>query len=227
VGLTHYIAAATGSLPVLRNRFSDAPRPRRSPSLLGAGQYHRPVSLPDPQPPDSVRLAWPREAAEIAALQRRSWTAEMPAETSGPMLEAMSLEDMTAAWHTAIVRPPQAACRVLVAVEEGRVTGFATTGPSADEDAAPAEDGEIDQLVVDPAAQRRGHGSRLLNAAADTLRSDGFSRARCWVGTTDDRLRRFLTGAGWAADGASREIGSEDIPVRLRQTRMHTDLVTD
>lgn len=143
------------------------------------------------------------------------------------MLDAMSLQDMTAAWHNAITRPPRAAYRVLVAVEEGRVTGFATTGPSSDEDAEPAADGEIDQLIVDPAAQRRGHGSRLLNAAADTLRSDGFSHAWCWVGTTDDGLRRFLTDAGWAADGASREIGSEEIPVRLRQTRMHTDLVTD
>jgi GNAT superfamily N-acetyltransferase len=185
------------------------------------------VSPEDLQPPDSVRLAWPREAAEIAALQRRSWTAELPANASGPMLDAMSLEDMTAAWHNAITRPPRAAYRVLVAVEEGRVTGFATTGPSADEDAEPAADGEIDQLIVDPAAQRRGHGSRLLNAAADTLRSDGFSHARCWVGSTDDGMRRFLTAAGWAADGASREIGSEDIPVRLRQIRMHTDLVTD
>jgi GNAT superfamily N-acetyltransferase len=184
------------------------------------------VSLEDRPSPDSVRLAWPREAADIAALQRRSWTVELPAEASGPMLDAMSLEDMTAAWHNAISRPPRATYRVLVALEDDRVTGFATTGPSSDDDARPAEDGEIDPLVVDPPAQRRGHGSRLLNAAADTLRSDGFSHAYCWVGATDDGLRRFLTDAGWAPDGASREIGSEEIPVRLRQTRMHTDLVT-
>ena len=54
----------------------------------------------------------------------------------------------------------------------------------------PAYDGEIDQFVIDPPAQRRGHGSRLLNACADTLRSDGFREASWWVGSEDDVLRR-------------------------------------
>ncbi len=183
------------------------------------------MSLDDHPVADSVRLAWPSEAAAIAGLQRRSWTAELAAEVSGPLLAAMSLEEMTQAWHTAITRPPRAAYRVLVAVGDDRLTGFATTGPSADEDADPVTDGEIDQLVVDPPAQRRGHGSRLLNACADTLGSDGFTAARCWVGTTDDRLRQFLSDAGWAADGATREIGADEFPVRLRQTRMHTALI--
>ena len=76
------------------------------------------------------------------------------------------------------------------AVEAGRVVGFASTMPSPDEDGEPGEDGQIEEFVVDPPAQRRGHGSRLLHACADTLRSDGFSRARCWVG----RRRRAAAG---------------------------------
>ncbi len=35
---------------------------------------------------------------------------------------------------------------------------------------------------------------------------------------------RFLTASGWAADGASREIGSDDESLRLKQVRLHTDL---
>jgi hypothetical protein len=44
------------------------------------------------------------------------------------------------------------------------------------------------------------------------------------VNAADDAVRRFLTAAGWAADGASREIGPEDESIRLKQVRLHTDL---
>jgi GNAT superfamily N-acetyltransferase len=176
---------------------------------------------------DSVRLAWPAEAASIAELQRRSWAAQWPADLAELMLGSVSLADMTDSWRSAIERPPEAAFRVLVATDGTRVVGFATTLPSQDEDADPGLDGAIDQFVVDPAAQHRGHGSRLLNACADTLRADGFGRACWWVNAGDDGLRRFLTAAGWAADGATREIGPEDESVRLKQVRLHTGLAVD
>jgi GNAT superfamily N-acetyltransferase len=96
--------------------------------------------------------------------------------------------------------------------------------PNQDDDADHSLDGAIDQFVVDPPAQHQGHGSRLLNACADTLRADGFVRACCWVNARDDRFRAFLTAAGWAADGATREIGFEDQSVRLKQVRLHTNL---
>ena len=99
--------------------------------------------------------------------------------------------------------------------------------PSQDDDADPGADCAIEVFVVDPAAQHRGHGSRLLNACADTLRADGFGRARFWVNAGDAALQRFLTAAGWAADGATREIGPEDESVRLKQVRLHTDLTAD
>jgi ribosomal protein S18 acetylase RimI-like enzyme len=176
---------------------------------------------------DSVRLAWPAEAASIAELQRRSWATQWPADLAESMLASVSLTEMTDSWRSAIERPPQAAFRVLAATDGTRLVGFATTLPSPDEDADPSMDGAIDQFVVDPAAQHRGHGSRLLNACADTLRVDGFGRASCWVNANDEALRRFLTAAGWAADGATREIGPEDESVRLKQVRLHTDLAAD
>ena len=170
---------------------------------------------------DSVRLAWPNEAADIAALQRRAWAAQLPADVAETLLSSVSELQMTEAWHTAITRPPQASYRVLVAIEGGRVVGFASTRPSSDEDSEPGVDGQIDEFLIDPAAQQRGHGSRLLNACADTLRSDGFRHGSYWV-ADDDGLIRFLAGAGWAPDGAEREIGTDDELVRLRQVRLHT-----
>jgi len=184
-----------------------------------------PVSSASGEPiADSVRLAWPAEAESIAELQRRSWATQWPADLAEMMLASVSLTEMTDSWRSAIERPPQAAFRVLAATDGTRVVGFASTMPSQDDDADPSIDGAIDQFVVDPAAQHRGHGSRLLNACADTLRADGFRRASFWVNAKDDALRRFLIAAGWAADGASREIGPEDESVHLKQVRLHTNL---
>jgi ribosomal protein S18 acetylase RimI-like enzyme len=176
---------------------------------------------------DSVRLALPAEAADIAVLQRRAWTAWLPPSALDLLAADLDLDAMTRTWHAAIVRPPEARCRVLVAVDTGGVRGFATTTPSPDPDADPARDGAVDEFAVDPAARRRGHGSRLVNACVDTLRADGFARARWWVASTDDVLRTFLAAAGWAPDGAHRELGLEPDgtdDVRLKQVRVHTDL---
>jgi GNAT superfamily N-acetyltransferase len=142
------------------------------------------------------------------------------------MLSSVSLSEMIESWRTAIERPPEARFRVLVATDGTRVLGFATTMPSQDDDADRSEDGAIDVFVVDPAVQHQGHGSRLLNACADTLRADGFVRASCWVNGADDELRKFLVDAGWAADGATREIGSDDESAHLKQVRLHTSLDT-
>jgi GNAT superfamily N-acetyltransferase len=170
---------------------------------------------------DSVRLALPAESWDIAAVQRRVWDVSAEPE-SRALLDSLDLDTMAAAWHGAITRPPEARFRVLVAVAEGRVVGLATTLPSQDPDADRATDGAIEELLVDPAARQRGHGSRLVNACVDTLRADGFVRARHWLRADDDVRRAFLTAAGWAPDGAHREIGSDDDAIRVKQVRLHT-----
>jgi GNAT superfamily N-acetyltransferase len=171
---------------------------------------------------DSVRLALPAEAASIAAVQRRGWTQTMPADVASEVLSSVDLDTMTERWEQAILRPPLAQFRVLVAVEESRVVGFAAMGPSDDPDAAAGEDGLVAEFVVDPQAQRRGHGSRLLNACVDTLRADGFTRATWWLHASDDALRGFLTGAGWAADGAHTEVAVTEGGPGLKLVRLHT-----
>jgi GNAT superfamily N-acetyltransferase len=173
---------------------------------------------------DSVRLALATEAPAIAALQRRSWSALLPDASAAQLLKSVDLKTMTQSWHEAIQRPPLAQFRVLVAVTETRVTGFAAIGPSDDPDAEAGADALVAEFVIDPIARGQGHGSRLLNALADTLRADGFTRATWWVRSTDDTLRGFLTGSGWAADGAHTEIGMTDDGPTLRLLRLHTAL---
>ena len=182
-------------------------------------------SLPPNQLADSARLAMTGEASAIAEIQRRDWPDRLPAAMAEQILADVELPAMTEAWRRAVAAPPEARYRVLVAVGgTHRIHGFAVTAPSQDPDADPRLTGAVEEFAIDPPARGQGHGSRLLNACADTLRADGFSTATWWLATTDDPLRGFLTSAGWAPDGAFREIGTEDESVRVKQVRLHTDL---
>lgn len=181
--------------------------------------------MPDLAPvADSVRLAWPTEADQVAAVQRRAWS-DLPGPVGAAMLASVDEATMASTWEQVLSRPADARHRVLAAVSgAGRLVGFATTSPSGDPDAEAGRDGEVDQFWIDPPARHQGHGSRLLNACADTLRADGFSRARWWVLTADVELRRFLAVAGWEPDGAARTIGDDDGDVVVDQVRLHTTL---
>ena len=54
---------------------------------------------------------------------------------------------------------------------------------------------------------------------------DRFTRAVTWTISTDDALRTFLTEAGWAPDGAHRELDLDGTgSTRVKQVRLHTAL---
>ena len=173
----------------------------------------------------SVRVAWTEDASGIGLVQVRAWREEYDGTLPAEVLEAMDAEQFAAGWHGALAKPGDARNRVLVALESNRVRGFAVTTPSADGDADPVSDGEVGELVVDPDHRRQGHGSRLLQACVDTLRADRFTRAVCWLTAGDDPRRTLLTSAGWAPDGAHRELDLRgDGAVVVKQVRLHTDI---
>lgn len=167
-----------------------------------------------------ARLAMASEAPRIADLQRAAWQDRGLADVLPDAAEVV------ASWRQAILCPPLATYRVLVALntERTEVTGFAAVGPSDDPDAEQL-DGMVGEFVIDSALQRRGHGSRLMHAVVDTLHADGFIRATWWVTSTDDVLRAFLVESGWAPDGAHREVGTEQGELRIKQIRLHTTIV--
>jgi ribosomal protein S18 acetylase RimI-like enzyme len=112
---------------------------------------------------------------------------------------------------------------VLVALERNRVVGFAITAPATDPDTDPVADGELMELTVDPDDRGAGHGSRLVQAAVDTLAADRFTRAVLWAVATDDALRGFLSSAGWAPDTAHRELDLDGTgATTVKQVRLHT-----
>ena len=171
----------------------------------------------------SVRVAWADDADAIADLQVRAWQASYDG-----LLPATALEidpgQAANVWRTTLARPQDARTRVLVALERNRVVGFAITTPATDPDCDPRSDAELMELTVDPGERGRGHGSRLVQAAVETMAADKFTRAVLWAVATDDALRDFLAGAGWAPDTAHRELDLDgDGTTLVKQVRLHTD----
>lgn len=173
----------------------------------------------------SVRVAWADDAPAIAALQLRAWEQRYAGLLDGSELPTgpEAVDAAAAAWRASLVKASDARQRVLVALAHNDVVGFVITAPATDPDCDPLTDGVVEELTVDPSRLREGHGSRLLQAAADTLAADRFGRAVCWVPATDDALRAFLTSAGWAPDGAHRTLESAS-GAPLKELRLHTAL---
>jgi len=172
----------------------------------------------------SVRLALPAEANEIGEIQVAAWRSAYAGLLPADVLADLDPAQFAAQWRAALLAPGEARNRVMVALAGRTLVGFAAITPSDDPDADPQRDAVIAELAVQPDATRAGHGSRLLNAVVDTIRADGFSRLTVWVNSTDDVLRAFYTQAGWAPDGAHRELDLYgDESVRIKQIRLHTD----
>jgi GNAT superfamily N-acetyltransferase len=173
----------------------------------------------------SVRIAWADDASAIGALQVQAWQERYKDILPAELLTSLRPAELSEVWAQSISRPRDARQRVLVALERNIVHGFAATAPSTDPDANPAIDGEVAELEVESSARGRGHGSRLLHAAIDTMRADNFTRATVWLNSDNDAMRGFLAASGWAPDGAYRELDLHgDGTVRVRQIRLHTDL---
>ncbi|MGW7679905.1 GNAT family N-acetyltransferase [Kribbella sp. NPDC054772] len=176
----------------------------------------------------SVRLALPAEANEIGEIQVAAWRTSYAGLLPADVLADLNPAQFAAQWRAALLAPGEARNRVMVALAGRTLVGFAAITPSDDPDADAQRDALIAELAVSPEATRAGHGSRLLNAVVDTIRADGFGRVTVWVNSTDDVLRAFYTEAGWAPDGAHRELDLYgDESVRIKQIRLHTDPGTE
>ncbi len=172
----------------------------------------------------SVRPAAPADAADIARVQETAWQAMTAAVLPPAVLDSWDEAAAAARWGTAITSPPTPGHGVLVAVDDGRVVGFAAYAPAElgpDERPHPAGPAsELAVLLVEPRWGRRGHGSRLLAAVADLTRSTGVARLQTWVAEADAVTGGFLASAGWDRDGWVRTLDAGGVP--LRETRWHT-----
>jgi GNAT superfamily N-acetyltransferase len=151
----------------------------------------------------TVRPAGPADTVAMGAIHSRAWRNSYAGLLPKATLVDLDPGVLAAAWRAAVASPPSPRHRLLVATATDVVTGFAALAPAEDPDTTPV-DAEVLALEVDPVHRGTGHGSRLLNAVADTARELGFRRLLAWVPEPDTGRAAFLVGAGAAADGARR-----------------------
>ena len=175
-----------------------------------------------------MRPARAGDAASLARVQVASWQRDLAGIVPSALLAELTggeAEDVWRdRWREAITNPPTSRHHVLAAVTEvpaREVVGFVSAGPATDADRWPGTDAQLYELRVTPEQTSRGHGSRLLHAAAGTLTQDGFRTMCTWALEADTALRRFLESSGWAADGARGEL---DVGASVQIVRLHTTI---
>ena len=152
--------------------------------------------------PVRVRRASPVDAAGVADIHAGA-RRESPA---GSVLVGAAAGSKTtsreALWRDELALEPADRAPWVALIDE-RLVGYASGGITRD-DEADARDGEIYEVIVDPACRRLGIGSSLLRHVVRDLREHGFERAHLWVAQDDETARTFLGRNAWIPDGASR-----------------------
>jgi GNAT superfamily N-acetyltransferase len=162
-----------------------------------------------------IRTATPEDAERVAGTHVASWRAGYAGMLPDALLASLSVEERTASWVNHL--DTRARGKTLIATsDDDTLHGFASVGPSRDDDATSAT-GELWALYTHPDAWGRGVGAALVVSAGGELRALGFSRATLWVLTVNYRARRFYESHGWRPDGRSRVDWRGD--VRLDEVR--------
>jgi GNAT superfamily N-acetyltransferase len=165
-----------------------------------------------------VRPAAPDDAPAVTAVQREVWTSAWAGFLPAGLTEGFDDDPVSAAWARTAEGPG-----LWVATEGDVVVGFCLAGPAGEDDVADAvgsmpDDagrvGLVATLLVSPRWGRRGHGGRLLVAAAEGLRGDGADRGVTWVPERDAASRAFYRRAGWYPDGTVRTLDAGGRPLR-------------
>lgn len=136
----------------------------------------------------------------MAGVHVRSWQVAYRGLLPDDYLDRQRPEDRMAR-YTFGSAPGQP--ETILAVERDTIWGFATTGPSRDEDAKAV--GELYAIYVDPQYWGRGVGRLLIAEARTRLMGRGFAQAILWVLVGNERAQRFYRLDGWRPDGSRRQ----------------------
>lgn len=167
-----------------------------------------------------VHLARADDAGEVARIQHQTWLIAYREIIGVAVLDQLDTATTERRWAEAIAHP---STDVFIATEGDATVGFCVSGPApAEELEGPGgevpEDAEhtglIATVLVEPRWGRRGHGGRLLAAAARALRSRGAHRAVTWVSESDSATLSFYRGIGWEPDGTVRTLDTGEKQIR-------------
>jgi len=156
----------------------------------------------------AVRPAAAEDVDDIVRLQTDTWRVAYAGLLPDAALAQVGSPAARAAWAAAV--DAGEGHEVLVATEGPWTVGFCAVVVRADA----TEWAEISALLVEPRWGRRGHGGRLLAAAARSMAGLGARHGLVWVPEPDEATRRFYASAGWGPDGQVRVLDTGDGEVR-------------
>ena len=165
----------------------------------------------------TIRPATTRDAADIAGVHVRSWQEAYAGIVPDDHLRSLEPASRVEGWTEHLAQGPDKHVRTYVAEADGRVLGFASYGPSRDEDARRG-DREIYSIYLDPGTWGHGVARDLMRTVISEIGDK--TPVSLWVLADNERARHFYRRHGFQADGVERydEIGGESLlEVRYRR----------
>jgi GNAT superfamily N-acetyltransferase len=162
----------------------------------------------------TVRRAEIKDAERIARVHVASWRAAYRGHFPDEYLDGLSWQERAEQWRADL---DEGTKLILVAHDGNELLGFATAGPSRDDDLT-SDVLELYALYLDPERWARGAGTALLNAVLDTT----DQQVVLWVLEGNRRAIRFYEARGFQADGTVKTIDRGGHPGR--QLRYRTRL---
>ena len=162
----------------------------------------------------TVRRAVEADVDALVRIQSDTWRAAYARLVPAAAIAELTGPAARGAWHEAVTAG--GGYHVFVASEGEWTVGFCAAAHHGGANGTAID--EVSALRVEPRWGRRGHGGRLLAAAADALRGHGAEVGWAWVPEADAASRAFYARAGWEADGAVR--GLDTGAGTLREVRL-------
>ena len=206
------VADPNAELIRLVTRHGDPPPEVADPADAQAAELVRRrfgLALPPPfivAPTDEepIRVATPVDGAAIAAIKWRVFgTSYRNGVMDDGFLDHRGVVPPPSFWVGRAMVPPSRRHRLWVWGRPGRVFGYLDAGPVHPDDADPArpDAAEVYELYVDPTAQGRGGGARLLAEAEAWFRGAGTVWAELSTQTTNPAAQAFYRTQGWEPTG--------------------------
>jgi GNAT superfamily N-acetyltransferase len=167
----------------------------------------------------NTRPAVASDAWNVALIHVQTWQAAYRGIVPDAYLDSLSVDTRERFWQESITRGTP---EVWVAEIDSQLVGWASFGPSRDQDAE-QEVGELEAIYVNPKYWATGTGRALWLVSRRRLIERGFSSATLWVLTDNVMAIRFYRAAGFAPDPAS-EKGISVGGRTLREMRYQTKL---
>lgn len=150
--------------------------------------------------PVLLRDAETSDAPALARISVDGWQQAYAGLLPQSYLDALDVDARMRGWLEVLETTPM---RPLVAEVAGVVAGFASFGPSRDDDADATTTAEIYAIYVSPDRWRRGIGRDLLIASMAHCAA-AFDTCTLWVLTGNESARAFYAAHGFLPDGAAK-----------------------